>query len=726
MEFDKMSRRTFLAGSGAGAVGVMLGGWSLLKGELPGLLPEASAAESSFSPIVWVRIAPDNVVTIYSPGSEMGQGTMTSIPRILAEDMELDWSRVKVEQAPANAKVFGNPGFGGGLSTGASHTVMGYYPSLRLAGLQARLVLEQAAAQAWGVSAGEVRAENGMLVHEASKRRMSFGEVARTAKVPAVLPVVDKNMLKPMSAFKIIGKDVPRVELAAKSDGTAKFGIDIRLPGMLWASVQYAPVMGEKQVEVNDAAALAVPGVKKVVQLPGRVAVVADSWATARKARDLLDIKWTRESKTRAYDSETVMKEFIANAENLERPGTVYESEGDFAHGLAGAARTFRATYTSEHVAQVALEPMNCTAQVTGDAVEVWVPSQSASGVIRAVTGAGFKPESVRVRITLMGGGYGGRGGDAEYCVDAALLAKAMPGVPIQVIWSREDTFLRTRPRPMTAQHIVAGVDKQGKLVAWRHRVVAESIMARLMPPFFAANGGKDAALMDGSEAVYQIEDKLIDHYREQRGLEVGFWRAVGTGHNRFAMETMIDEIAVAGGKDPLQFRLDMTSDTPRAQAVLREAAAMAGWGGAVPAGRAQGLAFSDSWNSFLATVVEVSMDKGVPVVHRMWSAVDCGHAISPANVKAQIEGAALFGLSASLGERLVYKGGELQQHNLDGYPLLRADRVPAVQVKVMPTDNPPGGIGEVGLPCMAPAVANAVAKLTGTRIRALPFPQVI
>lgn len=726
METKTLSRRAFLVGSGAATLGVVMGGWAASRGDTAWLLPGAHAANAPFSPIAWVNLAADNTAVIYSPASEMGQGTMTSIPVIIAEEMDLDWSKVRVEQAPGDPKRFGNPGFGGAMVTGSSRTVKGYYETLRLAGLQGKLVLVQAAAAKWGVPASEVRTERSTLIHPPSGRRMTYGELAQSAQAPAELPKVDKGMLKPMSAFTLIGNDLPRVEVPAKSNGTAQFGIDVRLPGMLWAAILHAPVQGEKPLTVSDAEALAVPGVKKVVRLPHGVGVVADSFFTARKARDLLKVTWSTESKARSYDSEAALKQFVARAERLDDAGAVWHKQGDAAQKLAGATRVLRATYTSEHVAQTTLEPMNCTARADGDKIEIWVPSQSPSGVIGVVSaGAGFKPENIKVNITLLGGGYGRRA-EADYSLEAALLAKAMPGVPIQVIWTREDDFLRSRPRPMTAQHLVAGIDAQGRIVGWRHRLVSESITARTAPAIYEKTGGKDSPVMEGSDCVYQITDQLIEHCREQRGVDVSFWRAVGAGYTKFAIETMIDEIAASVGKDPLQYRLDMTAHAPRAQAVLREVAAMAGWGKPVKPGRAQGLAFSDTWSSFIALVAEVSVENGRPAVHHLWAAVDCGHAISPANIKAQIEGAAIFGLSAALGERLVYKGGQVQQQNLHMYPLLRANLAPVVEVKLTPTDNPPGGIGEVGLPPVAPAVANAVAKLTGKRLRNLPFPQTI
>lgn len=726
MTLQSISRRAFLVGSGTTVVGVMVGGLGISNLALAAQEAAISSAEGAWGPVAWVSIAADNTATIYSPGAEMGQGTMTAIPSIFAEDMELDWSLVKVEKSPNNPKLFGNPKFGGGMVTGSSRTVVGYYEVMRLAGLQAKLVLVDAAAKAWGVPAGEVTAENSLLKHAASNRQMTYGQAAAQATAPDELPKVEKGMLKPMSEFKIIGKDITRVDVASKSNGTAQFGLDFRLPDMVWASVLQAPVQGETLESVDDAAAKELAGVRQVVQLKHGVAVIADSFATARKARDMLKATWSTSAKARSYDSDVAMKDYVVRAEKLDDAGDVWDRHGDAAAAIEGAARTFQASYTTAHVAQCTMEPMNCTARVDGDKIEIWVPSQSASFVVgTAAAVGGFKPENITVHTTLLGGGYGRRV-EADFAVDAVMLAKALPGVPVQVIWTREDDFQRSRPRPLTAQHLVAGVDDQGKLVGWRHRLVSEGIYSRVMAKAYEASGNKDAPVMEGADGVYEIPALLIEHCREERGIDVSFWRAVGAGYTKFALETMIDEVAQGLEKDPLQLRLDLTSKTPRAQQVLREATSMAGWDKKRPEGRALGLAFSDAWTSFIAMVVEVSIKDGRPLVHQIWAAVDCGHAIAPINIRAQVEGAALFGLSALLDERLDYKGGEAQQRNFDTYPLLRAHQVPLVEVKVMPTDNPPGGMGEVGLPPLAPAVANAVARLTGTRIRTLPFPKTV
>ncbi|NYE24629.1 xanthine dehydrogenase family protein molybdopterin-binding subunit [Pigmentiphaga litoralis] len=727
MPDNTVTRRMFIAGSGVAAVGVAFGAWKWMGEERAQASTGVLAAEpiSVFNPIAWVSIASDNTVTIYSPAAEMGQGTMTSLPRVLAEELEVDWNTVRVEQSPVNPGAFGNPGFGGAMVTGSSRTVRGYYLPLRLAGLQAKLVLVQAAADIWGVPPTEILAEKSVLTHASSNRRMTYGELAKVATAPATLPVVDKSMLKPMSAFTIIGKDVPRVDVPSKSDGSAIFGIDVRLPGMLWAAVKYAEVQGEKPLSVDVTKAEAVSGVRKIITLPYGVAVVADSFVTARTARDLLAVTWTQEAPGRSYDSDRAMTEYVTRAKHLTEAGTAWSKRGDAQSAIDGAARTMSATYLSAHVAQVTLEPMNCTAWVQGDRIEIWAPSQIPSGVLGVAVQSGFRAENVKVNITLLGGGYGRRA-EVDFAIDAVLIAKQMPDIPVQVIWTREDDFQRSKPRPMTAQHLTAGLDADGRIVGWRHRITSEGATIRLARALYDATGGKDPTVMKGSENVYDIPNQLAEHLPEKRGIDVGYWRGVGPSYTKFAAETLVDDIAVQLKKDPLQYRLDMLSASPRAQAVLRRTAAMANYPVSRGAGRALGLAFSDAYESFIAMIVDVSIVEGKIVVHEVWAAVDCGHAISPANIKTQIEGSALYGLSAALGEKLDYKAGQVQQQNLHGYPILRSSGTPLVNVEVIPTDNPPEGIGEVGLPPLAPAVANAIAQLTGRRIHTLPFPATV
>jgi isoquinoline 1-oxidoreductase beta subunit len=711
------SRRHFLVTSGTFSLAVVFTGCA-------GAPTEPSLPKVTVKPNAWMTLASDGTVTLFSPASEMGQGTLTAMPLLVAEEMDLDWDRCVVQQSAFSPKDFGNPRFGGGMTTGASRTVQGYWDPIRLAGAQARQVLINAAAARWNVAASEVSTEPHTCVHKATGRKLSYGEIASFIQVPTVLPKVEKSQLKKVAAYRLIGKDIARRDAPEKTTGKAKFGIDTRLPGMLYATVARAPVQGETPQSVDDTKARAVKGVRNIVRLPYGVAVVADNTWAAEQAKRALAITWSRTSPARKYSSDTITAAYRQRANDLADKGVTMETHGDIDKALSVATKTIDAFYTCEHVAHFTIEPMNATAWVREGTIEVWAPSQSASFVMGATTSAlgGFKPEQVKINITYLGGGYGRRV-EADYVLDAVLVAKAMPGTPIQVIWSREDDIMRDKLRPIMVQRVTAALDSAGNLSALRHRMVSESIYARVAPPLFANAGGKDAPACEGFEIKYAVTNHHATYHREQRGIDVGFWRGVGGGYTKFALETIIDEAARAAQQDPVTYRLAMLAKEPRAQAVIRECAAMAQWDGGVKrVNRALGFAYSDMWNTHCAMVVDVSVEGKKIVVHNIWSAVDAGVAIMPRNVQTQIEGSALFGVSAALKERLTVKEGEFVQRNLNDYPVLRMDEAPGVTVKVIVTDNHPGGIGEVGLPPVAPAIANAVASITGQRLRDLPL----
>jgi isoquinoline 1-oxidoreductase subunit beta len=711
--FHGVTRRAFLISSGAAAIAVAFGA-----------LPRKALAQAApFSPNGWVRVGADGIVTIYSPAAEMGQGVMTSMPLLIAEEMDLDWSRVRVEQAPYNPKVYGNPLFGGGMTTGASRTTRGYYQLMRLAGMQARQIMIMNVSRKLDVPAFQLSTEPHHVVHTPSGRKWSYGEIAAFAQVPAGIPQFTPAQLKPASQFRLIGKDVPRVDVPDKVSGRAKYGIDTRLPGMMYATVLRAPVQGEKPERIDDVETKKIPGIRAVVPLPYGVGVVADTYWGARKGRNALKVTWSNSAKARSYTSEQVLKEYQSRARNFSDTGVEFVKEGDPEGALRGG-KVLHAEFTSQHVAQTPLEPMNCTARVDGDKIEIWTPSQSAFIAALALTRAGFKPDQSKINITLLGGGFGRRV-DADYAVDAALIAKAVPGTAVKTIWTREDDIQHSKFRPLIAQHLSAALDASGYPVALRHRIVSESIYARAAPPLFQAAGGRDLPVCEGAEHItYEIPNRVLYYLREQRGIECGFWRGVGSGYTKHAIEVFLDEMAAAAGKDPLEYRLHLLQRAPRARAVLEEVARMAEWKRPRSGGRALGMAYSDSWETHCAQVAEISIDRklGSLRVHNLWSAVDCGVALQPRNVAAQIESSIVFGLSAALAEQVSFKDGVAHQSNFHDYPLLRSDKTPRIYVKLIPTDNKPGGIGEVGLPPLAPAVANAVFKLTGKRLRDLPF----
>jgi len=714
--FHGISRRAFLISSGTAAVVVGFGGITGVE--------KAFGQAAPFSPNGWVRVGSDNTVTVYAPACEMGQGVFTAMPLLIAEEMDLDWSRVRIEQAPYNPKVFGNPLFGGNMLAGASRTTRGYYEIMRLAGMQGRAIMVDNAARKWGVAAAECATEPSAVLHRASGRRMTYGEIAAFAEVPANPPAFTREQLKPASQFRLIGKDIPRVEVPDKVSGRAQYGIDVRMPAMLYATVLRAPVNGERALAVNDAEAKKVPGVKQIVPLPYGVGVVAETYPAAQKGKRALKVEWSQASKARAYTTDKVIPEYLQRVRNLADKGTTYEAHGDARGAIEKAAKRVSAEYTSLNVTHATMEPQNCTARVDGNKIEFWAPTQSPFGVfLAAVKGAGFKPEDVKINVTFLGGGFGRRA-ENDYALDAALIAKAVPGYAVKTIWSREDDIQYTKPRPLTVQRLEAGLDAQGNLVGLHTRIVGESIYRRFAPPAFQASGGKDLPLCEGAyEPTYHYPSFALEQLLEARGVDVAVWRSVGGGYTKFALETFIEEVAAAAGKDPIDFRLQLLAKNPRGQAVIREAAAMADWKRTRPAGRALGIAYSDIWETYTAMVAEVSVDRktGKINVHEIWSAVDTGVALQPKNIQAQIESSVVFGLSA-LREKLTYKDGVPQQSNFHDYPLLRMNEVPKITTKVIVTDNKPGGIGEVGLPPVAPAVANAVFKLTGKRLRDLPF----
>ncbi len=713
-----LSRRSFMVTAGGFSAAVAFGGTTSKA------LAQAMKAGAPFKPNAWVTIGADNVVTIVSAAAEMGQGTKTAMPALIANDMDADWAKVKVVQAPADAKNYGNRLFGGAMITGASRTTPGYYLPLRIVGAQTRAVLIAAAAEQWKVPAAELTTEPGMVVHAKSKRKISYGQLAAKAKVPAELPKIEAKDLKPLDQCRYIGKDLPRVDVPEKSTGKAIYGIDVQVPDMKYGAILRAPVEGERPERVDDAAARAIPGVRQIVWLTYGVGVIADTVEASKKAKDALKVEWSKTAKARTYDSDKVGQEYLAIARDLTKTGVEIEKHGDADAAIAGAAKTLTAEYLSEHVTHACMEPMNATAVIRGNKVEVWAPNQAPTLTqVFAARTAGTTPPNVSVNTTLLGGGFGRRA-DWDFTVDAVSLAKAMPGTPVKVIWSREDDIRYSKPRPLVAQHMTVGLDASNNIVGWRHRLVGCSIYARFSPAAFQAGKGKDAPFHEGVEYKYDFPAARSEFIREDRGVSVHIWRSVGSGYTKFAMETLIDEVAKLRNEDPVAFRLSLLRKDARATAVVQEAAKMADWS-RKREGRALGIAYSDTWNTHIAQVVEISLNpaNGEIKVHNVWSAVDPGVALQPANVAAQIESAVIYGLSHCFQEELTYKNGEAQQSNFHDYQVLRMKDVPEVVTKVMPSmKDAPGGIGEAGLPPLGPAIANAVFALTGKSLRHLPM----
>lgn len=717
-----LSRRAFLATTGGVSVAVAFGGSTAFAQGAAALKPNA-----------WVTIAANGTITIMAPAAEMGQGVMTALPAVLADELDADWKMVKVVQAPSDAKSFGNPGFGGLQATGGSRTTQHYFQPLRMAGAQARQVLLAAAAEQWKVPMGELSTEPSMVVHAKSRRKIGYGALAAKAKLPAQLPKLEDKDLKQAVQWRYIGKDVPRVDMQAKVTGKAVFGIDVQLPGMLYAAILRAPVQGEKPEKVDDAAAKAVKGVVAVAPLPYGVAVVGTTVEATKKGKAALKVEWSKAAPARSYDSDKIVQEYLAIARDEKKAGVTVEKHGDAAQAIAGAVKTFTAEYVSEHVAHACMEPMNATARFADGKFEVWAPTQAPT-LIQVVGAIVFKttPDKITVHSTFLGGGFGRRF-ELDFAFDAMGLAMHSGGKPVKVIWSREDDIQHDKFRPLTVQRLKVGIDKEGDIVGWQHRLVGESIFARSIPDAFKAMKGRDPAFDDGAELVYDVPATHIEFLREPRGVDVGFWRAVGCGYTKFAIETLIDELARDEKMDPVAYRLELLKKQPRAAAVVKAAAEMAEWG-KKREGRHLGIAYADfgpelpvssPMKNHCAQVVEISFnrDSGEIKVHNVWCAVDPGVAVQPKIIEAQIESGVVYGLSAALYEQITIKGGEVQQANFDTYRVLRQQEMPDIHVKIMPTlKDPPSGIGEVGTPPVAPAIANAIAAATGAKLRHLPM----
>jgi len=713
---SSVSRRGFLAGT----AGVTFA-FAMTTG--PGAkMREALGAASGTDVGIWVSIAADGATTIMAPASEMGQGVFTAMPILIAEEMDADWSRVDVQMSPV-APGYGNPGFGNLMVTGASRTTQGYFMLLRKAGAQVRQVLIASAAKSLGVPAGELTTEPGVVIHAKSNRRVSYGDAAKTAMVPEKMPEIADGDLKPKSKWRLIGKKVDRVEIPAKVRGQADFGIDTHVDGMLYASVMRAPAQGNKPLKVDDAAAKKVKGIKAVISLPYGVAVVGESYDATLRAREVLNVEWSKTAKSNSYDSDAAMKKYAGMARDWDSPGVVHETHGDTAKSFAGAAKTMSGEYQSEHLYHATMEPMNATAHVKGKEAEVWVATQAPS--ITQFAGAGVlktAPPKIKVNVPMLGGGYGRRV-EQDYAVDALILSN-ITKAPVKVIWKREDDVQHDLYRPLAAQRIDAAFDANNKIVGWKHRIAADSIIARFRPDGFKKSGGKDETVCDGAQIYYDIPNRFFDFVREDAGIGVGFWRAVGVGYTKFAIESFIDEIAHSIGQDPIAYRMSMQTGDPRGLAVTKAVAKMAGWGRSLPAGRALGFGLNDFWNSKCAQIAEVSVDRdsGEYRVHKIWCAVDPGIIISPDNVVAQMEGGIIMGVSSVMGEAVNIKGGVVQQSNFHDYNVLRMADVPEVEVQLSENGDRPGGVGEVSLPPVGPAIANAIFNAVGARVRSLPI----
>jgi isoquinoline 1-oxidoreductase beta subunit len=714
------SRRDFLKSAGAaGTVALTIGfqwGGSTRRAFAAPVVPLPGA----FTPNAFLRIGSDNVVTVIAKHVEMGQGAYTGIATIVAEELDADWARVRVESAPADAKRYANLAFGTIQGTGGSSAMANSWMQLREAGAKARAMLMAAAAKEWKVPVSELTVEQGVVYHAAGKHQASFGSLAAAA---SSLPVPDTVTLKDPKDFKLIGRVAPRVDAAAKSDGTAQFTLDVVLPGMLVALLKRPPLFGATVKSFDAAAASAVPGVVKVVQVPRGVAVVARSFWAAKQGRDALKVEWD-DSKAEKRSSAALMEEYRLLA---DRPALSARKDGDAAQAIKSAARTISANYEFPYLAHAPMEPLDAVVKLGADRCEIWAGDQFQTiDQANAARTAGLDPQQVSIHTLYAGGSFGRRANmGSDYIVEAVSIAKACgaDGTPIKLQWTREDDIHGGLYRPMYFHKMQAGLDEQGRLTGWRHTIVGQSIMAGTAFAGMIKDGIDPTSVEGASTMPYAVPNVSVDLSTTTTGVPVLWWRVVGSSHTAFAVESFIDEVAHAAGQDGFSFRRKLLEQHPRMKAVLELAADKAGWNTPLPPGRGRGIAVAEAFKTFVAQVAEVSVSKdGQVKVERVVCAVDCGTPINPDIITAQMEGGIGFGLGAILYGAITLKDGRVEQDNFNGYRVLRMNEMPRVEVHIVPSAEAPTGVGEPGVAPVGPAVANAIFAATGKRHHVLPF----
>jgi len=708
----QMERREFLRFSVAASGGLLIGLY------LPGASRLAAADErpvSVFMPNAFLRIGTDERVTVIVNHSEMGQGVYTALPMLLAEELDADWDKIAYESAPVDPK-YNHPVFGMQI-TGGSSSVWSGFEQYRNAGAAARAMLIAAAAQQWNADPATLRTESGAVL-DGTKRKLSYGQLTEAA---AKMTPPAKVTLKDPKSFKLIGKPIKRLDTPEKISGKAVFGIDIKNPGMLTAVVARAPVFGAKVKSFDDSRARNMQGVHKIVAVPSGVAVVADTFWQAKVARDAVRIEWD-EGEMVSFSTSQMMQKF---REQANSPGTSVRRDGDPDAALAKAAQTIEAVYEVPYLSHLMMEPLNCAVDLRADSCEIWTGTQFQT-VDRAAAAkaAGLPNEKVQIHTTYLGGGFGRRATpQSDFVVEAVYVAKAA-GVPVKAVWTREDDMQGGWYRPAFLHAIVGGVDASGNPVSWRSRLVGQSIMSGTMFEAMMMKGkAYDPASVEGVDDLpYEIPNLSVESHQAQVGVPVQWWRSVGHSHTGFATECFIDELAALGGKDPYEFRRALLMKHPRHLAVLDLAAQKAGWGKPLPKGRGRGIAVHFAFGSYNAQVAEVSVTDGKVRVHRIVSVVDCGHYVNPGIIAAQLEGGAIFGASAALYQELTFENGRLQQTNFHTFPVMRMNECPEIETHIVESNEKSGGIGEPGVPCTAPAIANAVFGATGKRVRKLPI----
>ena len=699
---DGTSRRDLLK------LGALAGGGLLLGIGLGGCSKPAALGGAGGQPVAWLRIGGDDSITVFVDKSEMGQGVYTALTQLLAEELGVALEAIRVEAAPVAPEYVNN--LLGAQITGGSTSIRDGFEKLRKAGAQARTMLLQAAATHWGVAPGELRIDGGAVLH--GKERLSYGALAEAA---AKLPIPKEITLKPATEFTLVGKPAKRIDTAAKLDGSATYGIDVKLPGMLHGAIAQCPTLGGKLASFDGSAAEAMPGVKKIVGVGNGVVVVADHYWQARKALEAVKITW--DPGANANLGSQGIRSRLRNAATREGRGV--RADGDASAAIKTAAKVVRATYDLPLLAHATLEPQCCTADVRTDGADIHAPTQTQTiAQATAAAAAGLKPEQVKIHTTLLGGGFGRR---LEVdVIPAAVLASKAVGKPVKVIWSREEDTTHDTYRPPAHDEVVGAFDASGKLVAWKLDLTGPSITARMFPPV-VATAVDPFAVEAAANFPYDVPNVAVNYNREEIGIDVGYWRSVSHALNCFVAESFIDELAHAAAQDPYAFRSGLLRKQPRFKRVLDEAASRAGWGKA-PAGHHQGITLMEGYGTYMAQVVEISMRGNQLAIHRITCAVDCGQMVNPNIVDQQVEGSILFGLTAALWGEITLAKGQVQQRNFDSYRMLRLPEAPRIDVHLLASGEAPGGIGEPGTAVVGPALANAIFAATGKRLRSLPI----
>jgi isoquinoline 1-oxidoreductase beta subunit len=719
------SRRNFIRYGLAAGTGLTLGVYfpsleaqKMMAG--PGEAGAKLAEDISFEPNAFVRIGADDTVTVIVKHIEFGQGTYTGLPTLVAEELDAAWSQIRVVGAPANAKLYNNLLWGQIQGTGGSSAMANSFEQMRKAGASARAMLVTAAAKLWSVPAYSLSVNQGVILHKASGKRVSFGELAQLA---ATQPVPAEVRLKSAEEFIYIGKQVPRTDSKAKTNGTAIYTQDIKLPGMLTALVVHPPRFGSKLKSFDATPAKAVQGVEAVVPIPSGVAVLAKDFWSAKKGREKLEVQWD-ESRAFKLGSQEILAEYKRLA---QKPGRIAHQEGDVDAAMARASKLIEATYEFPYLAHATMEPMNCVVRLGENSCEIWNGEQVQTIDQMAVASAlGLKPEQVKITMLYAGGSFGRRANPAsDYVLEAALIAKAIKGnVPVKLVWTREDDTRAGYYRPLYYHALKAGLDTRGALIAWQHRIVGQSILKGTAFESALVKDGIDMTSVEGAaDLPYTIPNRTMELHTTELGVPVQWWRSVGHTHTAFSTETFLDEIAATAGKDPVALRRALLANQPRSLGVMELAAKKAGWGTPLPKGRGRGIAVHESFNSYVAEVAEVSLeDRDTFRVDRVVIAVDCGLPVNPDIIRAQMEGGMGYGLSAALSGEITLKAGMVEQSNFHDYTVLRINQMPEVEVHIVPSTANPTGVGEPGVPPIAPAVANALFAAGGQRFHKLPI----